>query len=123
MPTKDKEMPFEFILDHLYPLEAFIRKMFGTHSIYIEDKIYLAARQAEKNPEDNGLWIGTEMQHHESLMKQFPSISYLNSIPMKKWLLLPESADDFEESAIQICELIKAGDPRVGVLPKKKKKK
>lgn len=116
-------MPFEFILDHLYPLEPFIRKMFGTHSVYIEEKIYLAARQAKKNPEDNGLWIGTEIQHHQSLMSQFPSLCYLHSIPMKKWLLLPESADDFEESAILICELIKSGDPRVGVLPKSKKKK
>lgn len=115
-------MPFEFILDHLYPLEPFIRKMFGTHSLYIEEKIYLAARQRDKNPEDNGLWIGTEFQHHESLKSQFPSITYLQTIPLKKWLLLPESAEDFEETAIQICELIKSGDPRIGVLPKGKKK-
>ena len=114
-------MPFEFILDHLYPLEPTIKQMFGTHSIYIDDKIYLAARQREKHPEDNGLWIGTSMEHHESLFSQFPSLTYLNSIKMKKWLLLAETVEDFEEVAIEICELIKAGDPRVGVLPKKKR--
>ena len=36
---------------------------------------------------------------------------------------LPANAEDFEEVAIEICELIKAGDPRIGVLPKPKKKK
>ena len=87
----------------------------------IRDRIYLAARQREKTPEDNGIWIGTEMKHHESLFAQFSSLSYLNTIPMKKWLLLPETAEDFEETAIEICELIKSGDPRVGVLPKQKR--
>lgn len=115
-------MPFEFLLDYLYPLEPTIKQMFGTHSIYIDEKIYLAARQREKNPIDNGIWIGTEMEHHESLIAQFPSVRYLKAIPMKKWLILPETAEDFEEVAIAICELIKLDDPRIGVLPKKKRK-
>lgn len=116
-------MPHEFILDYLYPLEPRIKRMFGTHSLYIDDKIYLATRDSEKNELDNGIWIATNIDHHESLIEQFPSLTYLRMIKMRKWLLLPVDVSDFEEVAIGICELIKSGDPRVGVLPKPKKKK
>ena len=42
---------------------------------------------------------------------------------IKSWLLLSHEVDDFEESANQICEMIRSGDPRVGTIPKPKKKK
>lgn len=116
-------MPHEFLLDYLYPLELRVKKMFGNHSIYIGPKIYLATRKSTKNPLDDGIWIGTKFEHHESLKAQFPSITNLNIYNVKKWLLLPVTAPDFEEVAIEICELIKADDPRIGVLPKPKKKK
>ena len=116
-------MPHEFLLDYLYPLELRVKKMFGNHSIYIGPKIYLATRASEKNPLDDGIWIGTSFEHHESLKTQFPSITNLKLYKVKKWLLLPVDAPDFEEVAIEICELIKADDSRIGVLPKPKKKK
>lgn len=116
-------MPHEFILDYLYPLEPRIKKMFGNSSLYIGEKIYLATRDSDKNTLDNGIWLGTKIEHHESLMKQFPSLTNLRFYKIKKWLLLPVDAPDFEEVAIEICELIKADDPRVGVIPKAKKKK
>lgn len=115
-------MPHEFILDYLFPLEPQVKRMFGNHSIYIGPKIYLATRKREKNPLDDGIWIGTSFEHHKSLKTQFPSIINLRIYKIKKWLLLPVTAANFEEVAIEICELIKAGDPRIGVLPKPKKK-
>ncbi len=116
-------MPHEFILDYLYPLVPRIKKMFGNHSIYIGAKIYLATRESEKNPLDDGIWIGTKIDYHDSLKAQFPSLTNLKLYKIKKWLLLPVDADDFEETAIGICELIKSGDPRIGVVPKPRKKK
>lgn len=116
-------MAHEFIVDYLYPLDLRIKKMFGNDSIYIGEKIYLATRHSEKNELDNGIWIGTDIPHHESLKTQFPSIINLRFFKIKKWLLLPSDAADFEEVAIELCELIKADDPRIGVLPKPKKKK
>jgi len=116
-------MPYEFIFDLLYPLEPTIKKMFGVSALYIDEKIYFALRKKEDNTADNGIWIGTEIEHHESLKKDFPVLTHLHNIPIKKWLLLHEDEDNFEEVTTQICELIKKGDPRIGVLPKPKKKR
>lgn len=116
-------MPHKFILDYLYPLETRIKNMFGNYSIYLGPKIYLATRQNEKNPLDNGIWIGTKVEYHESLKQEFPSLTSIRSYKIKKWLLLPVDAEDFEEVAISICDLIKSDDPRIGVLPKPKNKK
>jgi hypothetical protein len=33
------------------------------------------------------------------------------------WQVLPADAEDFEEAALRACELILAGDPRIGKVP------
>jgi hypothetical protein len=33
------------------------------------------------------------------------------------WQLLPVDAPDFEEAALHACELVLAGDPRIGKVP------
>ena len=108
-------MPHAFILDGLFPLEVRVKKMFGNYAIYVEDKIFLATRHHIHKPIDNGIWIGTSHQHHESLKKEFPSITNLRLYNIKKWLLLPEESDTFESTALHICDAIKSGDPRFGV--------
>lgn len=108
-------MPHDFILDYLYPLEVTTKKMFGNHAIYVNNKIVLAIRDNVKKPIDNGLWVGTTLEHHESLKIDFPSLVPLQLYNIKKWLLLPVDAEDFETAAIAICELIKNNDPRIGV--------
>jgi hypothetical protein len=37
------------------------------------------------------------------------------------WQVLPADAPDFEESALRVCELILARDPRIGKIPKPRK--
>jgi len=108
-------MQHKFILDHLKPLEPSIKVMFGNHAIYIQDRIHLATRANLDDPKDNGIWIGTCCEHHESLKSQFPSLTNLKAVNVKKWLLLPDTADDFESVAIELCDMIKKGDPRIGV--------
>jgi hypothetical protein len=39
------------------------------------------------------------------------------------WQLLPADAPDFEEAALRACELILAGDPRIGKVPKPRRAK
>jgi hypothetical protein len=34
------------------------------------------------------------------------------------WQVLPADADDFEEAALRASELVLAGDPRIGKIPK-----
>lgn len=107
-------MPHDFILDYLYPLSIRTKKMFGNHAIYVDEKIVLATRANTNKPIDNGIWIATKAEHHESLKAQFPSIINLKLYNIKKWLLLPSDSEDFEEVALNLCELIKANDPRIG---------
>lgn len=116
------DIPHDFILDLLYPLPVRTKKMFGNVAIYVGEKIVLATRQKLEKPIDNGIWIGTEMEHHQALFSLFPSLRALETYKIKAWLLLPEDADDFEETAHKIAELIKKQSPLIGKIPPKKKR-
>ena len=110
----------------LYPLTYRTKRMFGVLAVYVGEKIVLALRQKEDRPADNGIWIGTKVEHHSVLKEMFPSLRNLESYKIKTWLLLPEDAEDFEESALKISELIKKNSPLIGNIPaprKSRKKK
>ncbi len=119
---KKVEIPYDFMINELFELEPEIKRMFGAFSIYFGDKIYFALRKSEKNKADNGIWIGTELKYHQKLKQLFSSIRNFKEIRIKKWLVLPEDSDDFEEVGMKLCEMVKEGHPAIGVLPKKKKK-
>ncbi|HUB83941.1 MAG TPA: hypothetical protein VMB03_34335 [Bryobacteraceae bacterium] len=120
-----KAVPFEFVLDALSPLEPRTNPMFGCLAIYVGPKIVLILRdKAVANP-DNGVWLATTEEHHESLRAEFPhmrSIAVLGKA-ITGWQVLPADAPDFEESALRACELVMARDPRIGKVPKPKKRK
>jgi len=123
---KPTSMPFRFVLDELDAMNPRTNPMFGCFGVYIGDKIVLALRSRDSHPDDNGVWIATKPEHHAGLKKILPSmrsIYVLGGGGDTNWQLIPEQADDFEESVMQICSLIKKGDPRIGNIPKKKKKK
>lgn len=119
---KAVNIPYDFILNELYELDPVVKRMFGSHAIYIGEKIYFALRKSEKKPIDNGVWIATEKEHHQKLFQLFDSLRYFETIPMKKWILLPADADDFEEVGVQLCDMIKNNHPAVGTIPNSKKK-
>lgn len=124
---KKTSLAFDFVLDYLHPLEVKVKPMFGCHSIYAGNKILFITRKKPVHEDSNGIWIATSHEFHESLKKDFPSIQSVHVLNDGKgetgWRLLHEDADDFEASAIRLCELIKAGDERIGKIPKSKKKK
>lgn len=95
--------------------------MFGNTAIYVGNKIVLATRRKASAPVDNGIWVGTKMEHHKALKKMFPSLCHLQTYSIKKWLLLPEDVDDFEETANAISELIKQNSPLIGIIPPPRK--
>lgn len=121
------KIPFPFILDLLFPLDPFVRPMFGAHAIYIREKLVLIVRNRETHPEANGAWIATSKEHHESLRKEFPSMHSVYILSDGKsetdWQMVHADADDFESSVTRACELILKNDPRIGRIPKAKKKK
>jgi hypothetical protein len=120
-----KGIPYEFVLDALSSLEPRTNPMFGCLAVYIGPRIVLVLRDKGSAAADNGVWLATTKDHHESLRSEFPhmrSIAVLGA-GVTGWQLLPADAPDFEESALRACELIAARDPRIGKVPKPKRRR
>jgi hypothetical protein len=109
----------------LAPLTPAVRPMFGCQAVYVGIKIMLVMRHRADYPEANGIWMATEKRHHASLKKLFPSMRsvYLLSGGRSEtnWQMLPEDDEGFEAEAGRLCELLLAGDERIGRVPGKKK--
>jgi len=95
--------------------------MFGCLAIYVKDKIVLILRNKDKRDQtaDNGVWLATTEEHHQSLRQEFPNMRSIKVLRKKVtgWQVLPADAPDFEEAALRACELVLAGDPRIGKVP------
>jgi len=117
-----KPVPFEFVLDALSPMEPVTRPMFGCLAVYVGRKIVLILRD-KAGGSDNGVWLATTCEHHESLRREFPNMQSIGVLgkAVTGWQVLPADAPDFEESAMRACELIIARDPRIGKVPKPKR--
>jgi len=114
-----KLVPHEFVLEALNALSPHTRPMFGCLAIYVGDKIVLVLRDKRDNAADNGVWLATTQAHHESLRCEFPNMRSIQVLgkEVTGWQVLPVDAPDFEAAALRACELIVAGDPRIGKLP------
>jgi hypothetical protein len=125
MVVKRKNIPHEFVLDALVELDPWTRPMFGCLAIYMEEKIVLALRDRPTFTDDNGVWIATTVEHQKTLKKKLPSLRSIGVLgkDITGWQILPAAAPDFEESALHVCELILNGDPRIGKIPKSKKRR
>ena len=100
--------------------------MFGCLAVYVKEKIVLALRdkgEKDKFPADNGVWLATTREHHDSLRREFPSMRSIGVLgkEITGWQILPADADDFERAALHACDLIAAGDPRIGKIPAAKR--
>lgn len=117
---REKAVPHEFVLDELAPLSPVTRPMFGCLAVYVADKIVLILRDKAKSAADNGVWLATTAEHHDSLRREFPrmrSIRVFGKEPTQ-WQVLPADDPDFETAALWACRLILAGDSRIGKIPK-----
>jgi hypothetical protein len=110
-----KPMPFDFLLDYL-PAGLIVKPAVGMFYIYFDQKIVLIFRKVGKNPQHNGIWISTKREDHASLKAEIPAITdfVLDEAFDTAWLLLSNSHDDFENAAIQLCELVSRKDKRIG---------
>jgi hypothetical protein len=68
---------------------------------------------------DNGVWLATSKEHHESLRREFPNMRSIQVLSknVTGWQVLPQDAPDFEEAALRACELVAGRDPRIGKAP------
>jgi len=117
---REKVAPHQFVLDAISSLSPATRPMFGCLAVYVEDKIVLILRDKPNSKGDNGVWLATTAEHHESLRCEFPWMRSIGLLGKKVtgWQVLSADAPDFEESAIRACKLILEGDPRIGKIPK-----
>lgn len=119
LPKRRKPIPHPFVLDAIASLSPYTRPMFGCLAIYVQDKIVLILRDKPTSTVDNGVWLATTEEHHESLRREFPNLRSIQVLgkPVTGWQVLPADAPDFESAALRACELVLAGDPRIGKAP------
>ena len=120
LAVKRKKVPHEFVLDALAALSPEIRPMFGCLAVYVKDKIVCVLRdKRDATADDDGMWLATTLKHHASLRRDFPNMRSIRVLGKKVtgWQVLSANAPDFEEAALRACDLIVAGDPRVGKVP------
>jgi hypothetical protein len=115
-------VPHEFVLEALAEVTPRTNPMFGCLAVYVGAKIVMILRDRPKYPKDNGVWIATTLEHHESLRREFPNMRSVGLLGKKitGWQVLAADASDFEEAALRACELVIAGDPRIGKVPRAK---
>jgi hypothetical protein len=119
-----KAVPYPFVLDAIDAIAPRTRSMFGCLAIYVGDKIVFLLRDRPNETADNGVWLATTAEHHESLQREFPNMRSIRLFgeAVTGWQVLPVDAPDFEESAIRACELVIRRDPRIGKVPKGKQR-
>ncbi len=122
-PTKP--LPFDFVLAELAELAPFTRPMFGCHAVYVGERIVFVLRERRSPPDDDGVWLATTAEHHASLRREMPSLRSIQVLAgggVTGWQMLPVASEDFEASVLHACALVRAGDARIGKVPKAKRK-
>ena len=111
-PPKKTSHPYAWLWDPLEDEPTFILKsMFGAKAAYLDGKLQLLF-MAKQEPW-RGVFVATDRQHQESLIKEFPALS--PHAVISKWLCLQETADDFETVAQRLVILVRQRDARIGV--------
>jgi len=116
---QSRPVPHAFVLEAMAALQPETRRMFGSLAVYVGDKIVLILRDRPGDPADNGVWIATTEEHHQSLRRELPNMRSIQMFgkQVTHWQVLPAAAPDFEEAALRACELILARDARIGKVP------
>jgi hypothetical protein len=113
-----RQCPFKFVLDELLPLRPDVRRLFGFTHVYLGERLLLSLRESRRHPKHNGVWLYTEAEHIESLRREFPQLPRRSFWKSRQsghgWVILAAGLEDFEECAFRACELILAGDRRIG---------
>jgi hypothetical protein len=96
---------------------------FECTAVYVEEKIMLVLREKPGPSPDNGVWLATTVEHHDSLRREFPNMRSIGVLgkAVTSWQVLPADAPDFEAAAMLACELVLARDLRIGKVPKSRR--
>ncbi|MBC8041261.1 MAG: hypothetical protein H7Y06_12015 [Opitutaceae bacterium] len=114
------EHPLQWLAEPISGEPSFVLKSwFGGRTIMLNGRHHLfLTTQGEPW---QGVLVCTFHEHQESLRAEFPAL--VQHPILKKWLYLSENSDTFERDAKHLVELVKARDPRLGILPAPRKKR
>ncbi len=117
------KVPFAWVLDEIAPLDPTTRPMFGCTAVYARGKIVFILRQ-KAGATDDGVWLATTREHHATLRRELPSMRSITVFGdgQTGWQVLPAEGDGFEEEVLRACALVRADDPRIGKVPKPKRR-
>ena len=111
--------PHQWIWEPLEPDPTFVlRSMFGAKAVYLGGRIVLCFCAGEEPW--RGVLVCTDRAHHAELCAEIPDLT-IHPV-LTKWLYLPERSDQFERGAQRLVAMVRQRDPRIGVVPKPKKK-
>jgi hypothetical protein len=121
--ARKKPAPYAFVLDAVSAANPTTRPMFGCVAVYVGSKIVFALREKASATADNGVWLATTPEHHESLRREFPNMRSIGLLgkAVTGWQILPADAPDFEQAVLRACEMVVAGDRRIGKTPKSRR--
>ncbi len=110
------KVPYDFVLQYLYPVRPEIRKFLKGYALFYNKKILLYLRDGETQPEYNGVYIATEPQYFDALENEIHSSKMEFDLDGAAftWLFISEDLPDFNQKVKKACELIKANDTRIG---------
>lgn len=95
--------------------------MFGCYGIYAGGRLCLFVLDRERplirreaEPMQKGVYIATSEEHVDELKLLFPVAKFEYLKARKIWIFVSETLPEFESSVIRACEMIAAGDARIG---------
>lgn len=110
------KVPYDFVLRYLYPVRPQIKKMIGCYGLFVNKKLLLLLRERQNQPEFNGIFLATQPRFFDTLQNEI-HVSNMNfdiDGDPHSWIFLSEDLADFDDKVKKACELIKAGDERIG---------
>jgi hypothetical protein len=122
--ARRNKIPFEMVLTELESLGPRTNPMFGCTAVYVDEKIVFILRDRPTHVEDNGVWLATTREHHDSLRLELPSLRSIGVLAgggETGWQMLPADEESFEEEVLRACAMVLREDPRIGKIPKAKK--
>ena len=110
------KVPYDFILRYLYPITPKIKKMLGCYGLIVNTTLLLLLRERENQPEFNGIFVATQPQFFDALQNEVhaSNMQFNFDGAVHSWIFLSEDLPDFDEKVKKTCEMIKAGDQRIG---------
>ena len=114
------EHPLQWLAEPLEGAPTFeLKAWFGGRTVTLNGRHHLVL--TTQGEPWQGVLVCTSHEHHASLRAEFPAL-----VPhpvLGKWLYLSEAAGTFERDARRLVQCVRAGDPRLGILPSPRKKR